>query len=61
MKTDHAHVEAAVAASLVVAVLAVVDLFVNVADGHAAKVPAYFGVFVAIYLVARILLKKAWR
>jgi len=61
MKTDHVHVEASVAASFLIAVLAVIDLLVNVADGHPAKAPGYVVLFIVFYSVARLFLRRSWR
>ena len=60
MKTDHAHVEAAVTAALMIGVLSVVDLFLDVADNHPLKLPFYFAVFFMIYFVARVIYKRRW-
>lgn len=61
MKTDHAHVEAALLAGLLVALVAVIDLFVDMADANDNKVSFYLIGFVALYLLARLGLKRLWR
>jgi hypothetical protein len=41
MKTNHAHVEAALTAAMVVAIVAVFDLFVEIGDESPFKILAY--------------------
>ena len=56
--TNHAHVDSAVAASVLVGVVSVVDVFVNIGDGHPAKAGGYVGLFFVLYVIFRILYKK---
>ena len=60
MKTDHAHVEAAVLALGVLVALGVLDLLVSLWDGEPRKQLGYLGVFVVAYVVAYVFRKRAW-
>ena len=61
MRGKHAHEESALIAILIIVVIGVIDIFVSVADGHPAKIFGYFGLFIVLYLVARIFRDRAWK
>jgi len=58
MKTSHAHVEAALTASLVVAIMAVADIFVETYDGSPFKILAYALGFWVVYGVGRLVFRR---
>ena len=61
MRGRHAHEESALVAILIIVVIGVIDVFVNISDGHPAKIFVYFGLFTVLYLVARIFRDRAWK
>ena len=60
MKSNHAHVEAALAATIVLALVAVIDLFVDLVDGSPYKVLGYIALFWIVYSLAYPLIRKQW-
>lgn len=61
MKGGHAHEESALLAVLIVALIGIVDLFVDIADEHPSKLLCYLGIFIIIYSVARIWRNREWK
>lgn len=61
MKGGHAHEESGLIAAFIIAIIGIIDLFVNIFDQHGAKPLCYFGLFTALYFIARIWRNKAWK
>jgi len=60
MRMNHAHVEAALAATIVMAIMAVIDLFADVMDGNPFKIWGYVAGFWIVYGVAYSLIRRQW-
>ncbi len=61
MKGGHAHEESALIAAFILALIGIIDLFVNIFDQHEIKPLCYFGLFIVLYFIARIWRNNAWK
>ncbi|MBL4700902.1 MAG: hypothetical protein JKX85_06560 [Phycisphaeraceae bacterium] len=61
MKMDHAHVEATLLSLGLVAMLAVIDLFIEMADGNPLKTLGYILLFFICYAIGYLVLRILWR
>ena len=57
---DHAHADASMLSLVLVAIIAIIDLFVAVADGHPLKVLGYFLLFAIVYLISYLIFQILW-
>ena len=58
---NHAHVDSMILATVLLAIAALVGLFVDIADGNPVKVIVYMGVYLAVYGGARLVHGRLWR
>tara|TARA_B100000609_G_scaffold196947_1_gene193187 strand:+ start:5305 stop:5505 length:201 start_codon:yes stop_codon:yes gene_type:complete len=59
--TNHAHVEASVIAISMIAIVSLIDHFVNMMDNNPYKLFGYIGLFFVLYIPLYMMRKKAWR
>jgi hypothetical protein len=60
MKMDHAHVEASVVSILLIGIVAIVDIWANIADQDPRKIIYYSIGFGILYSITRVIFKKLW-
>ena len=60
VKTDHAHVEAALLALGLVVIFGLIDVFVNAWDDEPLKQIGYLAIYLIVYFVAYAFRKRAW-
>jgi len=58
MNNNPGHAESGAAALFLVGILAIIDVFINVADGHPAKIICYSGLYVVLYLIVRAYFRR---
>ena len=60
LNMDDAHVDASALSLSLVAIIAIIDLFVAVADCHPSKILGYFLMFIVFYGVSYLVFRLLW-